>query len=124
MINTDDLKRGNLIEYIGKAYVVDGLNKSSVFIGEMIIDSNVINPIPITSEWLEKLGFIKEGNNVWLNSPLKIGINAGGSVSWVYYFDRHLSLTQLKHVDQLQNLFFVLTGEELTIQNEHIKSTS
>lgn len=77
--------------------------------------------IPLTEEWLEKFGFERiEGwedenmevpphwrivNNHWVNLPVRDG----------KFF--HLG-QEIKHIHQLQNLYFSLTGEELTIQTE------
>lgn len=82
-----------------------------------------ITPIPLTEEWLLKFGF----NNI--NSK-EYGIKCGScwmSLSnpknmgeWQDYycwiFDR-FKFIELKYVHQLQNLYFALTGEELTILN-------
>tara|TARA_R110000796_G_scaffold58965_5_gene135843 strand:+ start:3162 stop:3488 length:327 start_codon:yes stop_codon:yes gene_type:complete len=66
-------------------------------------------PIPLTEEWLVKFGFENaEDDGV-------IGFNG------LYFWDREdgysliISGTPVKHVHQLQNLYFALTNEELTI---------
>jgi hypothetical protein len=82
-----------------------------------------ITPIPLTEEWLLKFGF----NNI--NSK-EYGIKCGScwmSLSnpkdmgewqdcYCWIFDR-FKFIELKYVHQLQNLYFALTGEELTILN-------
>lgn len=70
-----------------------------------------IKPIPLTEEWLEKFGFDddnKRGVFRWIVNPRIKG----------YYFflhDRHIKT--LEYVHQLQNLYFALIGEELTISS-------
>jgi hypothetical protein len=76
-------------------------------------DYSQIEPIPLTEEWLLKFGF---------------EINVDGYFNH-WNFDLHLYLDgdvfesndlpmyiYLKHVHQLQNLYFALTGEELTLK--------
>lgn len=86
------------------------------------IDS--FRPIPITEEWLIKLGFEKT------NSSLHENKNAYQIKWWgrfviindvltpdEYYFLDGLNV-DIKYVHQLQNLYFALTGKELET-NEH-----
>lgn len=68
-------------------------------------------PIPLTEEWLLKLGFRRSTDNdcVFSNGTLAV------------FFDKTDSFCELKgakpkYVHQLQNLYFALTGEELTIK--------
>ena len=72
-----------------------------------------LQPIPLTEEWLIKFGFIKHPKfeEVFLIIN-KIGL----------YVDSSIRLAcdeyeiQIEHVHQLQNLYFALTSEELTIK--------
>jgi len=81
------------------------------------ISSEELGPIPLTEEWLLKFGFEKTENG-WLRltvcndwSYLYWERLAGFSLS----VDKHgISLPYIKNVHQLQNLYFALTGEELT----------
>ena len=59
-------------------------------------------PIPLTEEWLVKLN-----PNKLLLSKDKFGI-----LIWI-----HGDKLYIEHVHQLQNLYFALTNEELTIKN-------
>ena len=72
-----------------------------------------IKPIPLTEEWLIKLGF-KEVNpkRGIISSFIKNGIQIDISNSGNYYYKNILILS----IHQLQNLYFALTGEELTIK--------
>jgi hypothetical protein len=69
-----------------------------------------IYPIPLTEDWLVRLGFrlIREcyykGNFQFYP---KLGL-------W-FWFEIAIHPDRLKHVHQLQNLYFALTGEELQI---------
>lgn len=77
-----------------------------------------INPIPITPEWLERLGFEN------LNGRYTVGTHKHpydpDKISWDgkvvrYEVMRYSSVIySVKYVHQIQNLFYALTGEELT----------
>lgn len=98
-------------------------------------------PIPLTEEWLERLGF--EFYDYVLGSDEDIDDNETGIYKSYkkqpdgkkYYYSVNFNsdntieftikvrwademvLSLIKHVHQLQNLYFALTGEELTIQD-------
>jgi hypothetical protein len=72
---------------------------------------NQVKPIPLTDEWLLKFGFEKDGT--WFTkSGFGISID---NLKWqmkgyIATFDKCL------YVHQLQNLYFALTGKELTFK--------
>lgn len=79
--------------------------------------------IPITEEWLIKLGF-NEVDPVFneqiehayeIPSWGRVCIMDGKLVSEEYYFLDGMN-AEIKYVHQLQNLYFALTSQELTIQ--------
>lgn len=75
-----------------------------------------INPIPITPEWLERLGFEKmppknHWEEYWDKGILRLYIT-DGKISPIAV----IHSKKPKYVHQLQNLFYALTGEELTIK--------
>ena len=99
-------------------------------------------PIPLTEEWLLKFGFeietwkLKSGystkietitgyvkDRIWCFIPYRADnlahfgrrISTGGFNSDIWEFSEREGLYN-KYVHQLQNLYFVLTGEELTIK--------
>ena len=69
-----------------------------------------IEPIPLTEEWLIKFGFKQWGDKYTFG--LK-GIN-------IHHRQRGFVLRKsvpvIQYVHQLQNLYFALTGEELTLK--------
>jgi hypothetical protein len=84
-----------------------------------------VQPIPLTEEWLLKFGFAKTENG-WLALDI--------CNDWSYlYWERlaglelsvnkyQITMPHIKYVHQLQNLYFALTGEELTdTLNEKVK---
>lgn len=74
--------------------------------------------IPLTEDWLLKFGFRHHVNPYWLSSiDGVIHIATTGNVEIKFFPGDGAVKTQikLKYVHQLQNLYFALTGEELTI---------
>ena len=76
-------------------------------------------PIPLTEEWLELMGFDKLSDNCWLNDDDgrfyvdKMSI----SEKFVYYFKEDSNdFIPIPSVHKIQNLYFALKGEELTIK--------
>lgn len=77
-----------------------------------------LQPIPLTEEWLLRFGFEKSRLGYFT-------VFCGNNVMSVCCFDdfsRVQIVTQtvstINHVHQLQNLYFALTGEELTLKTE------
>lgn len=83
-----------------------------------------ICPVPLTEEWIIKLGFKKIiGYYIEIddNKNLELAINNDScEIQYYVYFrnkdsdDYCLLRKDLKYVHQLQNLYHALTGEELT----------
>ena len=87
--------------------------------------TKVLNPIPLTEQWLLKLGFTKisEGNFSIGNSIITKIMWEDDEPEWkfkrilssdIYYYKR--SMLPIDNIHQLQNLYFALTGEELKIK--------
>lgn len=79
-----------------------------------------IEPIPLTEEWLLKFGFEKEQYYFTIGyNPITVDYTM--MLTWIegceYPFYRN-AYHRMQHVHQLQNLYFALTGEELTIQKQ------
>lgn len=139
MINVKELRIGSyILADFGK---VDGVKQIEVF---QINESGVIydehsnehcdvflQPIPLTEEWLLKFRFEnmdKYINTIGQRINGKFGLMrcdwSDGECSYnlfrtpngdLTYF-RHGDIPVIEHVHQLQNLFFSLTGTELTIK--------
>lgn len=72
--------------------------------------------IPLTEEWLLKFGFVSNPyEDRYEKGLLHIECNKTRGVLEFWIEKLPVSLT-LKFVHQLQNLYFALTGEELTIK--------
>lgn len=88
-----------------------------------IFDFEDITPIPLTEDWLLKFGCKKneDTDNFW-NQEKDFSVEveyvrSDNGVQPLFYYN--LSINRKKHlvyVHQLQNLYFALTGEELTLK--------
>src|SRR5690606_14147060 len=111
MIQPQEMRLGNLIM---EPYdnMVEG--------GDSITDDEVNGkptdyfiPIPLTEEWLIKLGF-HEIFGVYAVYGREINLKLMDGYWDVSFQGKHVSL--IKHVHQLQNLYFALTDQELTLK--------
>jgi len=81
-----------------------------------------VEPIPLTDEWLEKLGALKdEYGDVFIevdsDSDTRLYLSTKRYIQLVKsYHCPMFDYEHIKHVHQLQNLYFAITGEELTIK--------
>ncbi len=120
-----DLRIGNLVKrYLGADEYKTIVLKSISDTGEFtyidqdektlyLVRNNFksIEPIEITEEWILKMGLISlKGDFIRFHQLRCFSIRKGSDLSYYY---QHI---KLKHVHQVQNLFFALTGEELTIK--------
>jgi len=71
-----------------------------------------LKPIPLTEEWLIKLGAKKDKiDNTYYLSELEIMLPN-------FFRYKTSIISRIDYVHQLQNLYFVLTGEELKQQEQ------
>lgn len=128
-----ELRIGNLVEYpawnndgskayfsIRDIYFEEG--KIGLTNGIIQVPSSClefIKPIPLTEEWLLKFGF-EEADNC-----LELEINESISIFYAGYLGLMIDgvfgflENEQNFVHQLQNLYFALTNEELTLNHEN-----
>ena len=124
-MKAEELRIGNLVNHFDQIIGVDGIDDLDVFnkdCGEIPLHS--IQPIPLTEEWLLKFGANCIGAKGWNF----ISVNKADT-SYIYFNPNGVGLAidngttenaievEIKYVHQLQNLYFALTGEELTFKN-------
>jgi len=136
-MKANDLRIGNLVlALIGKTEYTKEVVKTIFSYG---INSNYgdakylydeIKPIPLTEEWLLKFGFfvenydysipISECCTVWLKLIPQDEECTVYSVCATQIdedeLDQNAFLSDISYVHQLQNLYYALTNQELTIQ--------
>jgi len=97
-------------------YVNDSIGLITIGLNGNIKFADAYHPIPLTEEWLLKLGFDKLDKthfkiiqNDIFNSPFTITLDDDG----VFKLDFQGFWYQLEFLHQLQNLYFALTSQEL-----------
>jgi len=73
--------------------------------------SCVINPIPLTAEWLKKFGFEQE-TGVMAYEKEGVTIVYETVADFYRFYPR---TNKIEYIHQLQNLYYALTGKELEI---------
>lgn len=122
MIQPQELRIGNYVEY----RIQDELDDRKEWWELSIIDSTDLQilesridddyrAIPLTEEILLKFGFEKDGNvyrNILKN---RLYVDMTNPIA-IYFGNYNGILVMLDYAHQLQNLYFALTGEELTFK--------
>jgi len=80
-----------------------------------IVDLDRFSGIKITEEWLLKFGFKHSGNGFYIHVESIIEL---ANIGYKYFHCgfKGVSLCDIHSVHQLQNLYFALTQNELTIK--------
>lgn len=91
---------------------VEPLNKGHQILWNHSLDQ--VKPIPLTEEWLSKLGFDKRVSSHERTKYTPVFDFTEGKLTFEGLYCPVLQLS-IRTVHQLQNLYFALTGEELTL---------
>lgn len=77
-----------------------------------------ISPIPITKEWLERLGFETDSyRQEFKKGVLNLDCEYTDRGEWMVFTTKREYVNDVKYIHQLQNLYYALTGEELALIN-------
>lgn len=115
-MTANELRIGNWVEIIQPTKEIYTTIQPSCFSVEII---SHYQPIPLTKEWLLRFGFYENRNH---NPSWQLDVNLGFSIwgrvktGFNVFVDSDEIGYPINHVHQLQNLYFALTGEELTLQ--------
>lgn len=127
MIQAQELRINNLLKRADDSVFSVGANDIKIISEWNNPFAPLPEPIPLTEEWLVKFGFIADNYGVFYKT--KDCSNNSNSIIdlWakkclVEQFDISIgqefgdthNLCFIKYVHQLQNIYFALTGEELT----------
>lgn len=113
-MDAKELRIGNYIQFPSKVvYRIDFLYKNYQML-------DYWQPIPLTEKWLIDLGFEVIYSSTFtlrLDHKENFKFGAGWNLVNGHFHVRYIgeALTNIKYVHQLQNLYFALTGEELTL---------
>ena len=98
-------------------------NKYDLDVAFDLLESNSIKPIPLTEEWLLKFGL--QPNKWFCENSFCIVEDKTGDTHYGWCMKvqnashtKEIEFGYFKYVHQLQNLYFALTGEELTFKSE------
>lgn len=98
-----------------------------IMVGGQLWSIEELEPIPLTEEFLIKIGFIRQGGRkMWVKDKLCIELKELPNIRGEFIEGWYVGLKDLgnvlfhsfmkvNHVHQLQNLYYGLCGEELTI---------
>ena len=126
MIESKELRIGNYVhekDYgLRKVVKIDNRDGHDNLYRDAYGDASggIIKPIPLTEEWLVKFGILtfkdisndKDKGSIYFDSDTNSFYIYSGMGSYESYgFE-----VKCEYVHQLQNLYFALTGEELTIK--------
>jgi hypothetical protein len=126
-IKANDLRIGNLVNrYFEKKYDFGSSMEWQPIVFNLddfkLLKCFKHKPILLTEEWLLKFGFVTSErlwdsfsrSNYYLSKKGELCFNLHESKNIFYMYEyRHI-----EYVHQLQNLYFALTGEELTIKEQ------
>jgi len=119
-MNSRELRIGNLLNYdTGEGVeivVIDWQDLKWISENDGSFNKDH-SPIPLTEEWLLRFGFERTYHGYYSdNLVLRLCENNG--LFYDYCGGDMCKGVEVKHVHQLQSLYFALTGKELTIKND------
>ena len=109
-----ELRIGNYIDYTTEREIVT-MQTTYEYIRLIHNGNKNFKPIPLNEEWLLNLRFIsfKKGHLYYENNGFSILYAYG---KWNYSPSQSITIgREIKYVHELQNLYFALTNEELTL---------
>jgi len=129
-MKSNELRIGNYVNYEGDSCLFELDDFKNIEFDEL---SSCYEPIPLTEEWLLRFGFEFDGEQI-NGKYYKKEINyssgyrdylsitdkgAGYLFMLTSNYEKHSILPfEYKHVHQLQNLYFALTGKELEYEKK------
>ncbi len=117
MIQAKEVRIGNLVEFNGEVFEIESISRD---LPNIKLDSRGIGVVPwvslngvtLTEEWLVKFGFEFNVDYVIFKNGFTICFEKQGS--WLNCFLESIGI-EILYVHQLQNLYFALTAQELTL---------
>lgn len=118
----NELRIGNYIKTYGQddgCITVTEISQSEVSFKERdSVKIDLLEPIPLTEEWLKKFGFdnsLVDEIYLYQHDSIKFPPTIIFFDNGEYIFRKRCEI-KIQYVHQLQNLYFVLTGEELKLK--------
>lgn len=117
-VDFDQCKEIYRSEYLVRGYDLECLEID----GCLPHNDSELQAIPLTEEWLLKFGFEKRNNYsqnwfLWLDHGWHKGMPYIRFIKKIFYLyitgESPVKICKIRYIHQLQNLYFVLTGDEL-----------
>lgn len=127
-MKVSELRIGNYVNRLGYPEQIKSITISEGKRGYVAVQSsgvithNQIEPIPLTEEWLLKLGFEKLENKFYSKGRFSYHKKYGWKIfeNWV---NGWVGVQKVEYVHQLQNLYFAISGEELILERPQTSKT-
>lgn len=119
-VNPNDLMIGNYVMYEGMMYQVDTIYSDSVGIGVLRLEPNMIQPVSLTPELLERCGFKRQYNKVFIRTTISllhsIGLSQYDDTQWrILINGNYAGVIHLQYLHEFQNLYYSLTKTKLEL---------
>lgn len=113
-----EIRIGNLVECFQKVNEIVSIDSEDKIVKlkeGTLVHCDDISPIKLTEEWLLKFGFKKNKTGFYSKGRLEFHTKYGWKIleNWVKDW---FGVSEIIYVHQLQNLYFALTGTELTFK--------
>lgn len=121
MIDLRELRLGNWVktDYSNEPVLEKQLDAGDLCWAFNVENGDHLEPIPISPEWLERCGLIKD---MWgdyrLTDCFKLRKYQPNGYCVFATDDNETVIRIIEHVHTLQNIFYFLTGEELQIKEK------
>jgi hypothetical protein len=112
----NEVRIGNWVEILGNSKRLDFFTTIQPSSFSVNIEKTY-GPVPLDEDWLQKFGFERIQNAISFKKlEYCIDVREFG----LFHFSRIglATIAKIKHVHQLQNLFFALTQTELQFKND------
>ena len=117
-INADDIALKRVCSVTTLDVSFDNDNFIHVYSDDKSEQFDYFLPIPLTEEWLLKLGFHQKNGYGFIKKYLLGNLFYSVETKEHFMFQYYELRIKINYVHQLQNLYFALTGEELTLNQE------
>ena len=101
-----ELRIGNWLYEFNTPFRVDYINEARPMYD--------VSPIHLTEQWLIDFGFVHFLKGLWSRKSVELYWDVDNCGRFVHFWAN--KFIEVNHVHQLQNLYFELTGKELTIK--------
>lgn len=121
-MKANDVRLKNLVKYQGEVYQIAAITEEYPYLnttefGDGVVEWSNLQGVEITEEWLLKFGFTKS----FAVTNFAIQIEAGvmdlmpSNIIGYYVYIEDNWICTIEYVHELQNLYFIITGQELII---------